>query len=319
MGTELMRPHRGELVSGAWSRDDWLAYADRLLAGGARRGLSENHARITPPGAEGGYGQRRRRARGLRPHVPARRVPHRRAPRARASTTSSTSTPAASSRASTRRRPIAGCASTEHAQAKVEAASIALILDMTRPWIWDRLDALTQERVIDYFAPAVGDDTYPRTNWVWFRLVVQTFLRSVGGPWSAAGHRRRPRPPRLLRPRGRLALRRRRALVRPLRGLGAAPLPRAVVADAGRRRARERPHRQRDVAALDRFLLDAVDPRRRRRLAAHPGPQPHLPLRRRGALLGRRASPGVPSVSLGTLRAGGEPRRRALRRSRRAR
>ena len=29
----------------------------------------------------------------------------------------------------------------EHAQAKVEAASIALILDLTRPWIWDRLDA----------------------------------------------------------------------------------------------------------------------------------------------------------------------------------
>jgi len=73
----------------------------------------------------------------------------------------------------------------EHAQAKVEAASIALILDMTRPWIWDRLDELTQQRVIDYLSPAVGDDTYPRNNWVWFRIVVQTFLRSVGGPWSA--------------------------------------------------------------------------------------------------------------------------------------
>ena len=34
--------------------------------------------------------------------------------------------------------------------------------------------------------PAVGDDTYPRINWVWFRLVVQTFLRSVGGPHSLA-------------------------------------------------------------------------------------------------------------------------------------
>jgi hypothetical protein len=57
---------------------------------------------------------------------------------------------------------------------------------MTRPWIWDRLDAVTQERVIDYLAPVVGDDTYPKTNWLWFRVVVQTFLRSVGGPWSAA-------------------------------------------------------------------------------------------------------------------------------------
>ena len=73
----------------------------------------------------------------------------------------------------------------EHPQAKVEAASIALILDLTRPWIWDRLDALTQQRVIDYFAPVVGDTSYPRNNWLWFRIVVQTFLRSVGGPWSA--------------------------------------------------------------------------------------------------------------------------------------
>jgi hypothetical protein len=74
----------------------------------------------------------------------------------------------------------------EHPQAKVEAASIALILDLTRPWIWDRMAPAVQERVVDYLAPAVGDPTYPRINWVWFRLVVQTFLRSVGGPWSAA-------------------------------------------------------------------------------------------------------------------------------------
>ncbi|GAA1851538.1 DUF2264 domain-containing protein [Myceligenerans crystallogenes] len=74
----------------------------------------------------------------------------------------------------------------ESAQAKVEAASIALILDMTRPWIWDRLDPRAQEQVVDYLSVVVGDDTYPRINWVWFRVVVETFLRSVGGPWSAA-------------------------------------------------------------------------------------------------------------------------------------
>jgi hypothetical protein len=72
----------------------------------------------------------------------------------------------------------------EHPQAKVEAASIALILDLTRPWIWDRFAPSVQERVVRYLAPAVGDHTYPRVNWVWFRLVVQTFLRSVGGPHS---------------------------------------------------------------------------------------------------------------------------------------
>jgi hypothetical protein len=72
----------------------------------------------------------------------------------------------------------------EHPQAKVEAASLALVLDMTRPWIWDKLSDTTKQHVIDYFSPVVGDQTYPQNNWVWFRLVVQTFLKSVGGPFS---------------------------------------------------------------------------------------------------------------------------------------
>lgn len=166
-----------------WSRPEWLAFADRLLAG-AMAHTSENNARITPPGVEGGYGTAvdglegfartfllagfriagergegvdhlidfysRGIAAGVDPAAPDRWV-----------------------------------RLDEHPQAKVEAASLALILDMTRPWIWDRLDALTQQRVIDYFSPVVGDTTYPKTNWLWFRIVVQTFLRSVGGPWSA--------------------------------------------------------------------------------------------------------------------------------------
>src|SRR5699024_2257538 len=33
-----------------------------------------------------------------------------------------------------------------------------------------------------YLAEVVGDPTYPRNNWLWFRIVVETFLRSVGGP-----------------------------------------------------------------------------------------------------------------------------------------
>jgi len=165
-----------------WTRDEWVAYADRLLDG-ARRWASPTGARITPPGAEGGYGHdvdglegfartfllagfriagergagvddliafyRRGIAAGVDPSNPERWV-----------------------------RPD------EHGQAKVEAASLALILDMTRAWIWDGLDAVTQQRVIDYLSPVVGDDTYPPTNWLWFRVVVETFLRSVGGPWS---------------------------------------------------------------------------------------------------------------------------------------
>jgi hypothetical protein len=70
-------------------------------------------------------------------------------------------------------------------QAKVEAASIALILRLTRPWLWDRLAAGVQERVVDWLSGVIGQP-YPPINWVWFRIVVESFLREVGGPWSAA-------------------------------------------------------------------------------------------------------------------------------------
>lgn len=68
------------------------------------------------------------------------------------------------------------------AQAKVEAAAIAIMLDFTRPWIWDTLSPNQQANVIAWLAPAVGDDTYHHNNWRWFRIVVQTFLRSVDAP-----------------------------------------------------------------------------------------------------------------------------------------
>src|SRR6187431_1064436 len=166
-----------------WTREQWLDYADRLLAG-ARVWASPGAARITPPGAEGGYGRavdglegfaRTFLLAGFRLVGEQGRGLEELADFYRRGVTTGVD-PDAEDR---------WVRMDEHAQAKVEAASIALVLDMTRPWIWDRLDALTQQRVIDYLAPVVGDDTYPPTNWLWFRVVVQTFLRSVGGPWSA--------------------------------------------------------------------------------------------------------------------------------------
>ncbi len=74
----------------------------------------------------------------------------------------------------------------EHPQAKVEAASLSVALDMSRSWIWDRLDAAVQDRVVSYLSCVVGDETYWRNNWVWFRAVTQTFLRSVGAHHSTA-------------------------------------------------------------------------------------------------------------------------------------
>ncbi|WP_402469499.1 DUF2264 domain-containing protein [Isoptericola aurantiacus] len=166
----------------AWDRDRWAAHADRMLAAVAPY-TSPAGSLVTLPGAEGGYGRaidglegfaRTFLLAGFRLAGERGADPHGYADRFAAGIAAGTD-PASPER--WRRL-------SEHAQAKVEAASIALMLDMTRPWIWDRLDARVQEQVVDYLAEAVGDDTYPRINWVWFRLVVQTFLRSVGGPCS---------------------------------------------------------------------------------------------------------------------------------------
>ena len=69
-------------------------------------------------------------------------------------------------------------------QSKVEACSIALGLHLSRPWLWDRLSHGEQQRVIAWLGKVVGQK-YPPINWVWFQIVVETFLRSVGGPWWA--------------------------------------------------------------------------------------------------------------------------------------
>ena len=70
-------------------------------------------------------------------------------------------------------------------QAKVEAASIAIALHETRPWIWDRLDDAVRERVLDWLAEFAGA-WVPDNNWVWFRAVAAAFSRSVGGTWDQA-------------------------------------------------------------------------------------------------------------------------------------
>ncbi|WP_166998798.1 DUF2264 domain-containing protein [Paramicrobacterium fandaimingii] len=168
--------------SGEWTRDDWVSFADRLLAP-VRRYASPGCARVTFPGPEGGYG---RAVDGLEGFARTFLIAGFRIAGARgvgvddliefcARGIATGVDPEASDR---------WVRLDEHPQAKVEAASLALVLDLTRPWLWNTLDAVTQQRVIDYLAPVVGDETYPRNNWLWFRIVVQTFLRSVGGPWS---------------------------------------------------------------------------------------------------------------------------------------
>ncbi|MGC5412341.1 DUF2264 domain-containing protein, partial [Streptomyces sp. DT225] len=72
---------------------------------------------------------------------------------------------------------------TDCSQQLVEAASVAIALHETRPWIWDRLDAGVQERVADWFSGFVGGRTWDN-NWRLFQVVSEQFLASVGAPYS---------------------------------------------------------------------------------------------------------------------------------------
>ena len=74
----------------------------------------------------------------------------------------------------------------ETRQARVEAAALVIGLHESRRWIWDRLDAGVQERVIDWLSEALGGEGYGQNNWKWFANVTQAFLRSVGGPYAPA-------------------------------------------------------------------------------------------------------------------------------------
>jgi hypothetical protein len=178
-----MTGHVPDLRTGQESRAWLAAYADRLLAG-VRPYASPSGSLITLPGKPGGYGTAVDGLEGFaRTFLLAG---FRLAGEDGADPTGLAERYAAGLAAGTdSTHPERWTRPEEHGQAKVEAASLALILDMTRPWIWDRLSSDVQERTVEYLASVVGDPDYPDNNWVWFRIVVETFLRSVGGPFSA--------------------------------------------------------------------------------------------------------------------------------------
>ena len=70
-------------------------------------------------------------------------------------------------------------------QQLVEAASIALALQETRRWLFDRLDPQVQERVVAWLAGVAGKRTW-QSNWVLFPVVVQQFLANVGAAHDRA-------------------------------------------------------------------------------------------------------------------------------------
>ncbi|WP_369241575.1 DUF2264 domain-containing protein [Streptomyces sp. R21] len=73
----------------------------------------------------------------------------------------------------------------DRAQPMVEAASVAIALHETRPWIWDRLDDGVRQRVVAWLGKFVGARVND-SNWRLFQVITEEFLASVGAPHSRA-------------------------------------------------------------------------------------------------------------------------------------
>ncbi|MDR2974581.1 MAG: DUF2264 domain-containing protein [Propionibacteriaceae bacterium] len=170
-----MSPHTG------WIRQTWSTMAERMVAA-AQRHASPNHPLIEFPGGPGGYGADINHLEGFARTFLAAGFLAAGDPTQRAGLDwwaeglrhGADPTKPAQERWV---RPH------EHDQAKVEACSLALILHLTRDYLWSNLDGSTQELLVDYLAELVHASR-PANNWVWFRLIVEQFLKSVGGPWS---------------------------------------------------------------------------------------------------------------------------------------
>jgi hypothetical protein len=72
---------------------------------------------------------------------------------------------------------------TDRAQPMVEAASIAIALHESRPWLWDHLDDGVRQRVCAWLGGFVGADVND-SNWRLFQVISEEFLASVGAPHS---------------------------------------------------------------------------------------------------------------------------------------
>jgi hypothetical protein len=61
----------------------------------------------------------------------------------------------------------------------VEATSVAIALSETRPWIWDQLEDRVRQQVAAWLGSSAAQ-TPPANNWLMFRIVISSFLESIG-------------------------------------------------------------------------------------------------------------------------------------------
>lgn len=166
------------------TRQDWEAHADLLLEG-AHRCARPSHARISFPGRSSAAGADMDGLEGFARTflLAAFRIAGDRGTTVRAAELIdrySSGLTAGSDPGHPDAWPrIAG---ERPSQPMVEAASVALGLHVSRPWLWDRLAPSAQARIVDWMAGFVGRWTWPN-NWVLFQSLVEEFLASVGGPY----------------------------------------------------------------------------------------------------------------------------------------
>lgn len=164
------------------TRAHWCAYADHLLRSAHRYGAAD-HANIHLPGANSAYGPRSDALEAFaRTFLLASfRIAGDPGGTGWIAEWYARGLDAGTDPANPDRWPTPG----ELGQAKVEAASLAVGLALTRDVLWDKLPQRVQEQLVAWFETVIGAD-YPPINWVWFQIVVETFLASVGGRSSDA-------------------------------------------------------------------------------------------------------------------------------------
>jgi hypothetical protein len=166
-----LSPHTG------LTRDHWCTYADYLLRS-AHRFATDDHANLHLPGATSAYGPRSDSLEAFaRTFLLASfRIAGDPEESGWIADWYARGLDAGTDPANPDRWPTPG----ELDQAKVEAASLAVGLALTRDVLWDKLPQRVQEQLVAWFETVIGAK-YPPINWVWFQIVVEMFLASVGG------------------------------------------------------------------------------------------------------------------------------------------
>jgi hypothetical protein len=162
------------------TREHWCAYADHLLRS-AHRYATDDHANLHLPGANSAYGPRSDSLEAFARTFLLASFRIKGDPEGTGWIADwyARGLDAGTNPANPDRWPTPG----ELGQAKVEAASLAVGLALTRDVLWDKLPQRVQEQLIAWFETVIGQE-YPPINWVWFQIVVETFLASVGGRYS---------------------------------------------------------------------------------------------------------------------------------------